>query len=50
MPDSRGRTALHLAASEADVQTVGFLLAKGAEINARDHVGGTPILDAIRCK
>ncbi|KAL2095009.1 hypothetical protein ACEWY4_009728 [Coilia grayii] len=50
LPDSRGRTALHLAASEADVQTVKFLLGKGSEINARDNAGGTPILDAIRCK
>ena len=40
-----GRTPLHFAASMGDVQVAELLLAKGADIEAKDKVGATPFGD-----
>lgn len=37
------RTPLHLAASRADASAICLLLAQGAEVNARDREGDTPL-------
>ena len=42
------RTCLHLAASEGNIHVVELLAAHGAEINAKDRWGGTPLQDAVR--
>ena len=46
--DYDDRTALHLSASEGKADAVRFLLAKGADVNLLDRMGGTPLDDAIR--
>lgn len=40
------RTALHLACSEGKTEVVRFLIANGAELNARDRWGRSPLDDA----
>ena len=42
------RCAVHLAASEGNLQIVETLLSAGANVNARDRWGGTPLRDAVR--
>ena len=49
MADSNGRTALHLAAGKGHIQAMDFLLKAGADVNAEDEFGRTPMLQAIRC-
>jgi ankyrin repeat protein len=46
--DQDGRTPLHLAASEGQVQAVMFCLKKGADVNALDRFGNTPLSAARR--
>tara|TARA_R110002050_G_scaffold118733_4_gene236272 strand:+ start:263 stop:514 length:252 start_codon:yes stop_codon:yes gene_type:complete len=41
------RTALHLAASEGKLDTVKYLISMGANVNAVDRFGNTPLQDAI---
>ncbi|XP_051552160.1 L-asparaginase [Myxocyprinus asiaticus] len=48
--DGRGRTALHVAAGQGNLETVRFLLHEGADVNATDCDGETALQDAIRCK
>ena len=43
--DERGRTQLHLAARRGDLENVKSLISKGANVNARDEYGDTPLLD-----
>ncbi|MFP4026211.1 MAG: ankyrin repeat domain-containing protein [Candidatus Brocadiia bacterium] len=45
--ENYNRTALHKAAGHGHQQIVEFLLAKGADINARDKLGYTPLMFAI---
>jgi ankyrin repeat protein len=45
---SNGVTALHLACSYKDVDRVKFLLDHGADVNAADNDGGTPIHTVIQ--
>jgi len=42
------RTALHLAASEGQLDVVRLLIERGADVSARDRWGGTPLDDARR--
>eukprot|EP00966_Prymnesium_polylepis_P212319 4918490-Prymnesium_polylepis.1 len=42
------RTALHLAASTGNMPIAKFLIDRGANVNARDRWGGTPLRDAVR--
>ena len=46
--DYDGRTALHLAASEDQLETVRYLLSKNVNINIKDRWGNTALQDAIR--
>jgi len=46
-PDSRGRTALMLAASRGQAEAVDVLLAHGADPNAADADGTTPLKAAL---
>mgnify|MGYP001217910321 CR=1 FL=1 len=46
--DYDGRTALHLACSEGNLQIVTKLIERAAEINPIDRWGGTPLADAVR--
>ncbi|CAN0321476.1 unnamed protein product, partial [Scytosiphon promiscuus] len=41
--NSSGETAMHLAASQRSLQGLSLLLANGANINAIDHRGRTPL-------
>ena len=45
--DYDSRTALHVAAAEGEMAFVEVLVAKGANINAKDRWGGTPLDDAV---
>jgi len=45
-PDT-GETALHIVARRGDSTYLRFLLAKGADPNARDRAGNTPMLIAV---
>eukprot|EP00250_Pteridium_aquilinum_P033462 c567_g1_i1 orf=228-1538(+) len=44
--DFDDRTALHVAACEGNTDVVNLLIAKGAEVNAHDRWGSTPLADA----
>lgn len=46
--DYDGRTALHLAAAENQVEVVKYLISRGIDIRPVDRWGGTPIEDARR--
>lgn len=48
--DYDGRTALHIASSEGNLETVQYLLNHGADIETRDLRNNTPMDDAIREK
>ena len=48
--DMNGRTALHCAASEAQVGAVSFLLEARANVNVQDNYKNTPLNDAVRGK
>ena len=41
--DAEGRTALHAASWQGDVDAVGLLLRRGADPNAQDTEGRTPL-------
>jgi ankyrin repeat protein len=45
--DDEGRTALHAAVQLGAVERVQFLLAVGAEVDAADPDGETPLLTAV---
>ncbi|TSJ81290.1 MAG: ankyrin repeat domain-containing protein [Candidatus Cardinium sp.] len=55
--DSTGRTALHQAAQDGNIECMEFLLKNGANINAQDHDENTPLyyaakynqIDAVKC-
>jgi ankyrin repeat protein len=42
-----GTTFMHKASLSGDVENVRYLLNRGAEVNARDINGGTPIISAV---
>lgn len=46
--DYDGRTALHLAAAAGHMKLFTWLVQCGADINATDRWGGTPLEDAIK--
>ncbi len=46
--DTRGRTALYLAAEQGDLQTVTQLIANGASVDARDNCRWTPFMRAAQ--
>ena len=46
--DYDDRTALHVAVCQDQREAVALLLARGAQTNAKDHWGHTPIDDAER--
>ena len=48
--DMNGRTALHCAASEAQVGAISFLLEARANVNVLDNYKNTPLNDAVRGK
>lgn len=41
-----GQTALHIVTARRDLQWMGFLIGKGANVNARDAQGKTPLVIA----
>lgn len=43
---SSGETALHIVTQRRDIQWMGFLISKGANVNARDSRGQTPLVVA----
>jgi len=43
-------TALHMAARRGNVEVIGALLDGGADIEARDSAGDTPLRRAVNCK
>lgn len=43
VPDSLGRTALHFAAYQCNIQAMQFLLKNGADPNLTDHYGKAPL-------
>jgi ankyrin repeat protein len=42
-------TALHMAARRGNVDVIGALLDEGADIEARDSLGDTPLRRAVNC-
>lgn len=43
VPDDKGNTPLHLVAMQGDVAEVKFLIKQGANLNARNRAGHTPL-------
>ncbi len=43
MSDRPDVNELHFAAQSGDVETIARLVAAGADVNARDHHGNTPL-------
>ncbi|KAJ3217527.1 hypothetical protein HDU67_007778 [Dinochytrium kinnereticum] len=48
--DYDGRTPLHIAASEHQVEAVKILLSHGANVHVRDRYGHSPLYDAVRSR
>ena len=48
--DNRGSTPLHCGVTESSGQIVDALLDAGAKIDARDYLGRTAVMEAIRCR
>ncbi|KAL8168896.1 UNVERIFIED_CONTAM: hypothetical protein K2H54_023544 [Gekko kuhli] len=46
--DYDGRTPLHIASCEGNLETVTYLLECGATVYAKDRFGATPLMNAIR--
>ena len=46
--DGRGHTPLHRAAQKSRKEIVELLIAKGADVNAKDNQGITPLDSAIQ--
>ncbi|XP_067411254.1 60 kDa lysophospholipase [Emydura macquarii macquarii] len=46
--DYDGRTPLHIASSEGNVQIVDYLLKHGATVHAKDRFGATPLMYAVK--
>jgi ankyrin repeat protein len=46
--NSQGDTVLHVVAKRRDLVWLQFMLAKGAQIDARDRQGNTPLADAAQ--
>jgi ankyrin repeat protein len=45
--EADGKTPLHWAVADSDLELTGLLVAHGADPNARDHRGNTPLLGAV---
>jgi hypothetical protein len=45
--DDEGRTPLHIAAGAGALELVDLLIRKGADLNARDSSGSTPLLKSV---
>jgi ankyrin repeat protein/L-ascorbate metabolism protein UlaG (beta-lactamase superfamily) len=50
MKSDKGQTPLHIAVQNGSQEIVEFLIAQGADINARDSEGNTPLLTALAFK
>ncbi|KAK0747313.1 hypothetical protein B0T21DRAFT_279239 [Apiosordaria backusii] len=50
LPVDRQATLLHQAVVQTDAEIVYLLLRAGAEVNAYDKAGRTPLTDALQCK
>ncbi|KAI8846420.1 asparaginase-domain-containing protein [Chytridium lagenaria] len=48
--DYDGRTPLHIAASENQMEAVKILLSRGANVHVRDRYGHSPLYDAVRSR
>ncbi|KAJ3196469.1 hypothetical protein HK101_008876 [Irineochytrium annulatum] len=48
--DYDGRTPMHIAASENQLEAVRVLLSHGANVHARDRFGHSPLFDAVRAR
>eukprot|EP01094_Clydonella_sp_ATCC50884_P003087 TRINITY_DN1237_c0_g1_i1.p1 TRINITY_DN1237_c0_g1~~TRINITY_DN1237_c0_g1_i1.p1 ORF type:complete len:700 (+),score=298.04 TRINITY_DN1237_c0_g1_i1:87-2186(+) len=48
--DYDNRSPLHVAASRGRLEVVQYLLGEGADVNAEDRWGATPLRDALRSK
>lgn len=50
LPDYDGRTPLHLACCEGHLETVRYLLKRGASVHASDRFNHTPLDNACKFK